>query len=87
MLGGRLNDENIDYDSARWLPRITGGTYSCDMMNQVWAQAKCMDFIDNTVLRWFSYLAVVLVFSYVLELKIYPYIRDHLRARWMTVAK
>ena len=50
-------------------------------------QATYLDFIDNTVLRWFSYLAVVLVFSYVLELKIYPYIRDHLRARWMTVAK
>ena len=44
-------------------------------------QATYLDFIDNAVLRWFSYLAVVLIFSYVLELKIYPYIRDRLRAR------
>lgn len=44
-------------------------------------QATYLDFIDNTILRWFCYLAVVLVFSYVLELKVYPYIRDYFRAR------
>ncbi len=25
---------------------ITGGSYSCDVMARVWAQAKCMDFIE-----------------------------------------
>jgi len=26
---------------------ISGGTYSCDVMDKVWAQAKCIDFIEN----------------------------------------
>ena len=50
-------------------------------------QATYLDFIDNAVLRWFCYLAVVLVFSYVLELKIYPYIRNLLRSRRAASAK
>lgn len=37
--------------------------------------------VANPVLRWLSYLAIVLVFSYVLELKIYPIIRDYLRGK------
>jgi len=49
-------------------------------------QATYLNFIDNAVLRWFCYLAVVLIFSYVLELKIYPYIRDRLRARRANVS-
>ena len=37
--------------------------------------------ISNPVLRWFAYLAVVLVFSYVIERMIYPFIRNFLRDR------
>jgi len=44
-------------------------------------QATYLNFINNDVLRWFSYLAIVLIFSYVLELKIYPLIRDYFRNR------
>lgn len=44
-------------------------------------QATYLDFIEHPVLRWFSYLAVVLLFSYVIELKIYPLIRDFFRSK------
>lgn len=50
LLGGRLNDEQIDYDSSKggpWKNPIVGGTYSCDIMKKVWMQAKCMDLIDD----------------------------------------
>ena len=42
-------------------------------------QATYLDFVDNEILRWFSYLAIVLVFSYLLELKVYPVLRDYFR--------
>ena len=44
-------------------------------------QATYLDFVDNEILRWFSYLAIVLVFSYLLELKVYPVLRDYFRKR------
>ncbi len=44
-------------------------------------QATYLDFIDNGIVRWWSYLAIVLLFSYLLELKIYPWIRDLLRGK------
>lgn len=44
-------------------------------------QATYLDFIDNGVLRWFCYLAIVLIFSYVLELKVYPVVRDYFRGK------
>lgn len=44
-------------------------------------QATYLDSIDNGIVRWFCYLAIVLGFSYLLELKIYPLIRDWIRAR------
>ncbi len=44
-------------------------------------QATYLDFIEHSVLRWFSYLFVVLLFSYILELKIYPLLRSYFRAR------
>ena len=44
-------------------------------------QATYLDFVDNPFLRWFSYLAIVLVFSYLLELKVYPLLRNYLRNR------
>ncbi len=44
-------------------------------------QATYLDFIDNAIVRWFCYLAIVLVFSYLLELKVYPWLRDLMRAK------
>jgi len=44
-------------------------------------QATYLDSIDNGVLRWFCYLAIVFAFSYLLELKIYPRMRNAIRAR------
>ena len=55
LLGGRLNAGGSD-DAPQAKPNegqdhapgeIRGGSYSCDIMNQVWMQAKCFDFIDN----------------------------------------
>ena len=45
LLGGRLNDEGIDHD----FKPINGANavYACDIMNQVWMAAKCMNFIDD----------------------------------------
>ena len=47
LLGGRLNDDSIDYDDSDWLNPIVGGDYACTIMNDVWKKAKCMDLIDN----------------------------------------
>ncbi len=41
LAGGRA--EGIDHDIAP----VAGGTYECDIMNQVWMFAKCMDFIAD----------------------------------------
>lgn len=38
-------------------------------------EATYLDFIANPLVRWFAYLAVVIVFSYLIELKFYPWIR------------
>jgi len=46
LLGGRLNEEEIDHDPEE----VTGesrNTYNCDVMRRVWEQAKCMNFIDD----------------------------------------
>lgn len=47
LLGGRLNEERIDHEGPFNVVGI-GGSYECDIMNRVWMEAKCMDFIDNT---------------------------------------
>lgn len=53
--------------------------YICHL--PLWVEATYLDFIENPILRWFSYLAIVLLFSYVLELQIYPRLRDYFRAK------
>lgn len=59
LLGGRANEEQdadgnvtengIDYDfnPISGEPADGRNIYNCDIMNQVWLRAKCMDFIDN----------------------------------------
>ncbi|MCF8495490.1 MAG: hypothetical protein K9G62_02350 [Alphaproteobacteria bacterium] len=58
LLGGRLNPgdptngSGLDYTNeaddsgVKWLPSIVGADYNCSIMNDVWKEAKCMDFID-----------------------------------------
>ncbi len=46
-------------------------------------EATYLDFIVNPVVRWFAYLAVVIVFSYLIELKFYPWVRG----KWITRSK
>lgn len=59
--------------------------YICHMPLMV--QATYLDFIDNIFVRWFCYLAIVLVFSYLLELKVYPVIRNYFRSMRGAVVK
>lgn len=60
LLGGRLTDggrddaptpqpdEGIDHELGKgMLPKIVGGTYTCEIMRKVWMKAKCMNLIDN----------------------------------------
>ena len=44
LLGGRLNGTDHEMTQA-----VSGNNaqYQCDIMRQVWQQAKCMNFIDN----------------------------------------
>jgi hypothetical protein len=47
LLGGRIpvnGGQAIDYVPPT---PIRGGSYNCDVMNRVWMQAKCMDFINT----------------------------------------
>lgn len=45
LLGGRITSGS---PSAYTLPAaVSAGTYTCNVMDQVWRIAKCMDFIDN----------------------------------------
>ncbi len=41
LLGGR-SDEPYEPEET-----ISGGEYACDVMQKVWQEAKCMNFIDN----------------------------------------
>lgn len=41
LLGGRSEDLNHEPQP------IDGGEYNCEIMNQVWMQAKCMSFLNN----------------------------------------
>lgn len=50
LLGGRLSILGGTYKNTDHPPaaiNITGGPYGCNIMNQVWMAAKCMDFIPN----------------------------------------
>lgn len=52
LLGARFNSSaNSGYAPANldhaFPASVTGGGYACDIMNQVWAAAKCGDFIAN----------------------------------------
>ncbi len=41
-LGGRMDDANVTPPNT-----VTAGTYNCNVMQDVWQTAKCMDFIQN----------------------------------------
>lgn len=57
LLGGRFSDTganatnmspaNLDHDPPQSSPYVSGAGYGCDVMNQVWMAAKCVDFIAN----------------------------------------
>ena len=44
LLGGHTAAAGIDHTPAA----ISGGTYSCDIMERVWNAAKCINFISNS---------------------------------------
>ena len=49
------------------------------------AHETYLDFIDHEAIRWFCSLLVMLIFSYLVELKIYPSLREYLRNRWFSL--
>jgi len=50
LLGGHPAGVGIDHTPGSTPPAgpITGGAYTCDIMNRVWQAAKCINFITNS---------------------------------------
>ena len=70
---------NTTLHHFRWFAPISYAIYISH--DPIMRNATYLAFIDNSIIRWLGYFAIMLLISYIIEIKIYPAARKHLQPK------
>lgn len=70
---------NVMFRPFLWLAPISYALYICHINLMV--NATYLDWIGNPIVEWFAYFACLIIFSAIVELKVYPAVRNYVLYR------